>query len=67
MRKNKEWVPGEGSRLAPFDRPRSEELSMSDDGYISRFGTDSELAELRKKIEARRFFAVPKRQCNLYL
>ena len=48
------------TRLAPFDRPRSEELKMTDDSYISRFGTDGELRELRAKIEARRF-AVPKR------
>jgi hypothetical protein len=37
-----------------LDRPRSEELKMSDDSYISRFGTDGELRELRAKIEARR-------------
>jgi len=42
--------------LAPFDRPRSEELKMADDSYISRFGTDGELRELRAKIEARRFY-----------
>ena len=51
----------EKARLAPFDRPRSEELKMSDDSYISRFGTDGELRELRASIEARRFIAVPKK------
>ena len=50
----------EKSKLAPFDRPRSEELKMTDDAYISRFGTDGELGELRKKIESRRF-AFPKK------
>ena len=50
----------EKARLAPFDRPRSEDLKMTDDAYISRFGTDGELRELRAKIEARRF-AVPKK------
>jgi hypothetical protein len=61
MRQKKEWIPGEGSRLAPFDRPRSEESLMTDDAYISLFGTDRELAGLRKKIEARRFIAAPKK------
>jgi hypothetical protein len=51
----------EKARRAPFDKPRSEELSMADDSYISRFGTDRELRELRAKIEARRFVAVPKK------
>jgi hypothetical protein len=49
------------SKLAPFDRPRSEELKMPDDAYISRFGTDGELRELRRKIEARRLIAIPKK------
>ena len=57
MKTSKEAKP----RLAPFDRPRSEELKMSNDAYISRFATDDELRELRAKIEARRFIAVPKK------
>jgi len=63
MKKKKEWIPGEGedSHFAPFDRTRADELLMSDDAYVSEYGTDGELAELRAKIEARRFIAVPKK------
>ena len=62
MKKKKEWIPGEGedSHFAPFDRTRADELLMSDDAYVSEYGTDGELAELRAKIEGRRF-AVPKK------
>jgi len=58
MKKKKEWIPGEGedSHFAPFDRTRADELLMSDDAYVSEYGTDRELAELRAKIEARRFY-----------
>lgn len=59
MAKIKEKAKGE-SRLAPFDRTRADELLMSDDAYIRRFGMDSELRELRTKIAERRFPAVSK-------
>ena len=61
MKKKKEWIPGEGedSHFAPVDRTRADELLMSDDAYVSEYGTDRELAELRAKIEGRRF-AVPR-------
>jgi len=61
MKQKKEWIPGEDSQLAPFNRTRADELLMSDDAYVSDYGTDRELAELRAKIEARRFIAVPKK------
>ena len=61
MKQTKEWIPGEGTRQAPYDRPRTEELKMTDDAYLSRFGTDGELRELRAMIEARRSLAVPKK------
>ena len=62
MRQKKEaQIRPEKSPWNPYNYSRSEELLLSNDEYLSIFGTDRELKELRKKIEARRFPAASKK------